>query len=276
MVLPEPLIAIHRRLNRGTRGAWERYRDHRERAMRLLEGGGKAIAVLGAGNCNDVDLEQLARDFAEVHLLDVDVEALSRVPSANSSLHTHEADLAGFLPHLASWRVSPPNAEALRALPDTAARDVAASVGQRFDVVLSSLVLSQIVHTAMEVLGRTHPALAAISVAGVVAHLRIALALLERSSDARLVLLVDTLARPTPELKRALREHRSPDELLVQMDAAGLCLPGTSVSFLTHALSKLAPDAELELIPAWTWAPSAARTHLVHGLVVHVGRRTPR
>ena len=34
--------------------------------------------MLGAGNANDLDLEQLARRFDEVHLVDIDAAALAR------------------------------------------------------------------------------------------------------------------------------------------------------------------------------------------------------
>ena len=64
--------------NAQTRGAWERCAAHRQRIHELIcaaERGGR-ICVLGAGNCNDLDLNALARRFTEIHLADIDREAL--------------------------------------------------------------------------------------------------------------------------------------------------------------------------------------------------------
>jgi hypothetical protein len=66
--------------NAQTRNAWQRCSAHRQRIQELIfaaseERGGR-ICVLGAGNCNDVDLRLLARRFTEIHLADIDRDAL--------------------------------------------------------------------------------------------------------------------------------------------------------------------------------------------------------
>lgn len=62
--------------NTDGRGSWSRYTDHRERISALLrpaEGTPPGtLLVLGAGNCNDLDLGLLSDFFAAIHLLDLD------------------------------------------------------------------------------------------------------------------------------------------------------------------------------------------------------------
>src|SRR5260370_39162212 len=65
---------------RQPRGAWDRYSSHRGKILELVRnasaGRGGRLCVLGAGNCNDLDLSSLAQQFSKIHLLDLDREAL--------------------------------------------------------------------------------------------------------------------------------------------------------------------------------------------------------
>jgi hypothetical protein len=63
--------------NASTRLAFDRYSNHRAQQMALVGGWrGERLAVLGAGNCNDLDLTTLAGSFREIHLFDIDAQAL--------------------------------------------------------------------------------------------------------------------------------------------------------------------------------------------------------
>ncbi|MFT5326875.1 MAG: hypothetical protein ACI8P0_004758, partial [Planctomycetaceae bacterium] len=74
--------AEQRRRNEESRDAWHRYARHRERVTELLLGTvsdtslecdstrTRRLCLLGAGNCNDVDLKRLAETFDEIHLVD--------------------------------------------------------------------------------------------------------------------------------------------------------------------------------------------------------------
>ena len=83
----------HASLNLQTRSLRDTYTNHRNQIMRLiivrqiimrllnasnLASGTNAnrIAVLGAGNCNDINLPWLTQKFDEVHLVDLDSEAI--------------------------------------------------------------------------------------------------------------------------------------------------------------------------------------------------------
>lgn len=97
---PDPLpLQVAR--NTQTRLAWEGYQSHRDRVMQLLSKEAVSatpsqirIMVLGAGNCNDLDLAQLLRHYREVHLVDLDRDALESAVSRQKvagdlNLHLH-------------------------------------------------------------------------------------------------------------------------------------------------------------------------------------------
>jgi hypothetical protein len=109
------------------------------------------ICIFGAGNCSDVDLEQLARSFDQIHLVDLDGEALERARdelpallSAKVVLHP-DVDLSGLLDHLDEWGEAFPDVTQLGPIAVAAAHRIVRSLGQTFDVTLSTCVLSQLV-----------------------------------------------------------------------------------------------------------------------------------
>jgi len=73
------------RRNASTQRSFADFAGHRSQVMGLLtaaaaefRGSGARLVLLGAGNCNDVDLQRLAQDFQHVHLVDWDAAALQR------------------------------------------------------------------------------------------------------------------------------------------------------------------------------------------------------
>src|SRR5262249_19148251 len=88
--------------NASSRSGWERYAAHRRVVTSLLTSGtaGGRLCVLGAGNGNDLDLPALLKAFREVHLVDLDAEALTfgttfQKVAGHPGLRTHEIDVAG-------------------------------------------------------------------------------------------------------------------------------------------------------------------------------------
>src|SRR5262245_33928069 len=69
------------RQNRSTSGQWQLFASHRRNLERLLvpeePERGARICVLGAGNCNDLDLKWLMQVYTQVHLVDIDPGAVS-------------------------------------------------------------------------------------------------------------------------------------------------------------------------------------------------------
>jgi hypothetical protein len=130
------------------------YAGHRARLSRLLCAAQRAegLCVLGAGNGHDLDLPVLVRVFGEVHLVDIDGEALARAiadlpPPLGSRVTVHaDLDLSGCLDRIDAWGDVLPDEGALRAHAAATATAIARRVGRTFDVVLSACVLSQLVH----------------------------------------------------------------------------------------------------------------------------------
>src|ERR1043165_130674 len=83
-------IADQGRSNRSAAGHVHHFQGHRERmtqeivSRRPPAGAPARLCLLGAGNANDVDLAALAEVFDEIHLVDIDPDALAaarrRVP----------------------------------------------------------------------------------------------------------------------------------------------------------------------------------------------------
>jgi hypothetical protein len=156
-------------------GNWAEFEPHRARLMSLLAGarGEGGICVLGAGNCDDLDLSELVRGFGDVHLVDLDGSALRRAvarvaEAERERIVVHEGvDLTGLLGTIETWGESDP---ALTVVARRAAEAVARGIGRTFRVVLSSCIASQLCvpfyrtlarepaewASLMEIVGRIH------------------------------------------------------------------------------------------------------------------------
>lgn len=73
-------VCRQRELNRGSAGLWAGYARHRSKVTdcvlaHALTTPGRLV-VLGAGNCNDLELSKVVAAFTEVHLVDIDAVAM--------------------------------------------------------------------------------------------------------------------------------------------------------------------------------------------------------
>jgi hypothetical protein len=122
-------IHVQQDFNQRTRERWSEYASHRARVNRLIadcisssdEPAARSLCVLGAGNCNDLDFTQLVDTFGAIALLDIDTDAVSaglerQGVAGSGKIDVIKADLLAGVP----------------ALP-------------RYDIVLSSCVLSQLI-----------------------------------------------------------------------------------------------------------------------------------
>jgi hypothetical protein len=64
-------LSTQAKLNKSSAAAWEPFTSHREKVTALLTGSaaGGRLCVLGAGNCNDLDLARLLLAYAEITLV---------------------------------------------------------------------------------------------------------------------------------------------------------------------------------------------------------------
>src|SRR5262249_51890486 len=90
------LLGVQRGFNGETRELWDVMSAHRRRVTReiLRSGRGGRLTVFGAGNCNALDVTRLAGVFAEVHLLDLDEDAMDggvrrQGLRSNGKIHLH-------------------------------------------------------------------------------------------------------------------------------------------------------------------------------------------
>lgn len=272
-VVPAGLVELHRGLNRETAARWQEYSEHRTRVTALAPGG-ERCAILGAGNCNDLDLEALAARYREVHLVDLDAEALERArdrqgPAVAARLVLHApVDLSGALHRLPDLRRRSLTPAELGALPQTSADAAAAAVGGRYDTVLSACLLSQIMHSCNEALGPEAEQLQIIACALVVSHLRVVAQLLQPGGTG--VIVTDTVSSDTYALEELWGE-RPPLAHLDHLEETENFLSGTSPSFLRRilrtddALSKLVEPPRL--VEPWLWRIDPQLTMLVYALV---------
>ena len=145
--------ARQREFNRSTQTLGAAYAEHRSQLTsfivdRIGAQPERKLAVLGAGNCNDLDLGILSKHFSEIQLFDVDLEALkgrSKLTDlAECNLVETELDLTGISTGRASasWSTS----DLLEQLSRSPVAWLPSGIQSRFDVVLSACVLSQLMH----------------------------------------------------------------------------------------------------------------------------------
>ena len=158
-----PLVARQLRLNRETLDFWRLYRSHREAVADLIsrtpQPGSASLCILGAGNCNDLDLVRFTSRFAQVHLVDLDRQAMDKgvqrqSPPAPGRIRLHGGiDLTGILKTLATWERHRPKRESIAHCIREARAFAGLPVPDRFDVVASMCLLSQIIDSVVSMTG---------------------------------------------------------------------------------------------------------------------------
>jgi hypothetical protein len=160
------LIEEQREANQSTRGWFDEYLEHRERFTKLVvsgvpEGSAQRICVLGAGNSFDLELATLARHFSEIHLVDLDAEAVSGArarqdPDVQKRIVLDApVDLTGFLGKLDAWSRMEVTEQEVMSHPAATAKNLAARLGT-FDLVVSACVVTQMQLSVLHALGDAH------------------------------------------------------------------------------------------------------------------------
>lgn len=274
MPLPPALLDYHRKNNQATAARWDSFAEHRVRMTALaLEAPGETLAVLGAGNCNDLDLPALAARFREIHLVDLDEEAVRRTrdrqPEAvKAKLVLHAPiDLSGAFDRLAAFKKKPATAAEQARLPAESLQRILAAIPGPFDVVLSACLLSQLMHSCYVALGVQHPQLHLMAAALGLVHVRSLASLVAPGGTG--ILVTDTISSETYALEE-LWGDRPPLQLLEEIDRAGRVLTGTGPSYLRKMLRD---DPEVgplvsapRLVEPWLWRFTDEMTFLVYAL----------
>jgi hypothetical protein len=271
------------RFNRSTATHWDDFRSHRQHIEDLILADGVTgalvrsgkLCVLGAGNCNDLDLKRFTEAFAEVHLVDLDASALQRAVARQAvqdspKLKLHGGvDLTGVADLLSGWRGRSPSSreidDCLKRAVDAPQPDV--RPGSGFDVVLSPCLLSQLVGYASDTLGRKHPRANELRLAIRLRHLRLMADLLAPGGAG---VLVTDLA--VSGMEKNLEHMRSGDlpgllkKLVAQRKVfAGLDPDGVEAALTGDPL--VAPLlGAVQHVPPWLWRLGPLKTFLVYAL----------
>ncbi|MEM9720507.1 MAG: hypothetical protein AAGA10_14700 [Bacteroidota bacterium] len=152
------LISLKERSNNfQTRTSWNLYASHRKEVMELISAHQKTpndtLCLLGAGNCNDVDLPSLLSSFSGVELFDLDKEAIEFALENQQvqgkpgiALHTG-IDFSGIIPQLERWQIQAPSLKEKRTCLDLMSRNNwTLPYRERYDLVVSCCMISQMLH----------------------------------------------------------------------------------------------------------------------------------
>lgn len=263
------LLALQEVRNAQTRNAWEFFAEHRRKVMDLLRPDTTSpqatLCLLGAGNCNDVDLTSLAREYARIDLVDWDALALEAGvvrqmggPMERIVLHGG-VDLTSIAGILSDWRAAPPIED--RSFSDVCGRAASASLPadiQPVDTVASLGSLSQLVESCAAALQPDDPRLLGLIKAVRLGHLRqLARAL---RAGGKGVLVTDLVSSETaPELMGT--NHTELPALLRRLLAERNFFTGLHPQAILNdfcfdpALSRLTTDRRLTAPWLWQMGP---------------------
>ena len=260
------LVTRQLRLNRETLDNWRLYRSHRDAVADLIcrppQPASARACILGAGNCNDLDLARFSGRFAQVHLVDLDRQAMAggvqrQSPPASGGISLHGGiDLTGVLKTLDTWERYRPSRESI----DHCIREGRAFAGLPlpggFEVAASICLLSQIIESVVSVTG---PAAVPLELVKTLQHrhLRLLAELLLPGGVGYLV--TDFALEPSgghPPRKASAMSERAA--------TSGDAFLGTSPRQLCTLLRK---DAilrtrvrQVRLSPSWLWRQNPRRT----------------
>jgi hypothetical protein len=273
--IPVALVELQRRCNVSSADRWDLFREHRKHVTTTaLEAGGDTLAILGAGNCNDLELGTLTSHFREVHLVDLDREALLRARAAQPAhvarrlvLHA-PVDLSGIFGRLVSLRGGRASDEELAILPTAILENVLHALAARFDTVVSSCLLSQLIHGCTVALGSEHPDVPILSCALTLAHARCVASLVAPGGTG---VIITDMASSNEHFRLESVASVDLKELATELERAHRCASGTGPDFLWRVLTDdglitpLLAAPPRPLVP-WLWRFGKELTYLVHGV----------
>jgi hypothetical protein len=269
------LLCVQSAMNRSTRGQWQMYGSHRQQIERLIVPASRGLraCVLGAGNCNDLDLQWMLQVYREVHLVDLDADALTQGVKRqqceqNSKLHRHApVDLSGVADIILTWKQSPPDDaqinECQRRLnaSDGPVADKAAS----FDLVLSPCVLSQLLIGVRDAIGSSHPRYPQLRDALRQCHLRMISNMLAPGGQA--VLAIDLVSSEDFPSLASVPNEQAPD-LMRALIEKGKCFAALAPRDMRRALAHgQQATTDMRFTAPWIWHLGLHKSFLVYGML---------
>ncbi len=270
-------IREQRSANKSTLAEVESFAPHRARLTELLVALAERrpmgrLCVLGAGNCNDIDLERLLAHYAEIHLVDLDAMTLDHTaerhpPAVRARLFRHAPlDLSGLLSRLEAWRRFEVSATELQTLPERASERISCSLPGPFDVVVSACLLTQMQLAVLHALGEDHRLFVLVRHTLNVVHLRSLTKLIGAGGTALLV--SDVSSNETASLVAGTDVDQL--ALLSELVRAGNVIYAANPELLRATLADdpwLRRHAVLSPpLSAWLWQNGPDSTFLVYAL----------
>jgi len=252
------------------------YASHRQNLEQVILAGnpGGSICVLGAGNCNDLDLNWLTQIFQQVHLVDLDVAALEdgarrqrQESSARIRLHA-PVDLSGIADLIGQWQHSPPKDADIDQCFQRIKQPLQIDTGLRdgssgFDVVLSPCVLSQLLISVREAIGSEHPRYPALRSALRQRHFNVMSQLL--APRGRGILAVDVASTENfPGLAQARESDLS--DLMRALIGSGKCFRALAPDALRAAMGQVQEIRQPAFTRPWRWRLGLSKAFLVYGV----------
>jgi hypothetical protein len=266
--------------NAETSDHWREFAPHRERLVALLEehrpAGARSLCVLGAGNCNDLDLRRLLASFDCITLVDLDSVAMQRgissqlhEPALRSRVVAASLDVTGVFHDLAQWGAAgvafdPPRLHRLMERLNRTPAPVA--LGRQFDCVISTCLLSQLIDAVRSVVGENPTTLVPLVQSLRRQHIR---TLGELTSPAGLTALIfDYVSSETVPSLASCAESQIV-ALSKQLIAAGNFFTGLRPSLVEYDFESLLgrrKGGSTMALPPWRWN-LGPRLYLVMGLL---------
>jgi hypothetical protein len=253
---------------------WRLFASHRERLTQEIASSGPhsggRLCLLGAGRCDDVDLERLSETFSEIHLVDIDRtavgQALTRqVPAVRARLKVHApVDFSAFSSRrLRKWqRLSPADSE-VDAVAEQSVLDLVKRLPGPFDVVASTCVLTQMSYRLRDAMGRAHPLLGALRFSLIASHLA---SLTELTASGGRALFVSDLTSSSHVPLADLEPGRDLGELMQEVVASGSTFAGANPHVIRSLVDRDERIESTQWLEPWLWTGALERTYLVYGM----------
>lgn len=261
------------------------YGSHRQHTMSLLRaaadklsGNAQSIAVLGAGNCLDLDVRELTTRFRTIQLLDLDRNALEHGVAAQASVELSTTnnppaseinfiapiDLAAPLAELEPGDLAGEgNADTVCGLLRSPFRTTPCAPA---DIVVSTCVLSQMIEALANTAGERHPHFLQLLQSVRRGHLCRMLQLL-RPGGRGLFISDLVSSESAPELSQVTAADLP--GLLAECLSAGNFFSGLNPGVILQDLNtcpEIAPRCQdVEIHPPWLWQ-MGPRTYAVYAI----------
>lgn len=258
-----------RELNSKTQQSWDLFENHRDQVTQIIIGGlqtlepaneNPTLCVLGAGNGNDLDVAQLAKHFASIHVLDIDRSALDRLwqryddqPEIQKKIQlVSGVEFSGITSSLVELGERPTEAN-VKSTYDQSLR-VHYSADEKFDVVVSTCLLTQLIDAVVQTLGHENEWVIPLTIGIRDGHLNLMASLCK--AGGRRVLVTDFVSSDTmPELASA----DDPESVLAlarhAIDSRNFFTGANAFSIREKLveLQHVTNHDAVEIVPPWRW-----------------------